>query len=201
MLVVAVGVPGVGKTSVIRRVQEILEARGIKSQVINFGDVMKEILPVDREKMRKLPVAEQRKAQAEAAKRILKKAESFKGISFVDTHIFIRTREGYMSGLPARVLDARGEKLKSIIVIEASPEEIFSRRQKDMQLGKRVREEYARESVEAIRMHQEITRSGAVVAAVMYGALLIIVNNSEGKLEEAAREIADKLISSFERSS
>jgi len=202
MLVVAVGVPGVGKTSVIKRVQEILEENGIKSQVINFGDVMKEILAnVDREKMRKLPVEEQRKAQMEAARRINEIAKAFDGITFVDTHIFIRTTEGYMSGLPSRVLEERGSDLKAIIVITADPRDIRKRRQRDSLEGKRVREEYAAESEEVIAMHQQITINGAVVASVMYGPLLIIAENEEGRLDKAAKLIANNLINAFRRSS
>ncbi len=205
MLVAAVGVPGVGKTSVLRRVQEILKENGIKSDVVNFGDIMMEILKerfsVDREKMRKLPVEIQRRAQLEAAKRIKEIAENFDGITFVDTHIFIRTSEGYMSGLPSRVLEERGKELRAIVVITAEPKEIFRRRQKDTIEGRRPREEYAKESVEQIELHQNITLMGAVTASVMFGPLLIVVNNEEKKLEDAAREIADKLIRSFARPS
>ncbi|MEM2508848.1 MAG: AAA family ATPase, partial [Candidatus Thermoplasmatota archaeon] len=92
MKVVVAGIPGAGKTTVLK------EVKGI--EIINYGDVMfsiakKKNLVNDRDEIRKLPIDEQRKLQKEAAKFISKKKNVI-----IDTHCTIKTRDGYMPGLP-----------------------------------------------------------------------------------------------------
>ncbi len=174
MKVVVAGIPGAGKTTVLK------EIKGVK--IINYGDVMLEIakkknLVKDRDEIRKLPLEEQRKLQKEAAKKISKKKDVI-----IDTHCTIKTKEGYMPGLPYEILSII--KPDFIVLIEANEEEIDKRRNKD----KEIRERDA-ESLEEIKLHQSINRMAAIAYASFVNANIKIVKNEEGKAKECAKEI------------
>ncbi len=194
-VVIAVGVPGVGKTSVINAAIEKAPSRGLHVEVVNFGDIMVKTAAklglieseADRDKMRKLPLNEQIKLQIDAANYIYKLAEESKGVVVVDTHVFIKTPAAYLPGIPKYILDAL--KPRGIIVITADPENVVARRQKD----KDVRERDA-EEIKSIDMHQQITLFGASAVSIYSGANLTIIENKEGKLEEAAEMFLNALV-------
>ncbi|HET6730621.1 MAG TPA: AAA family ATPase, partial [Nitrososphaeraceae archaeon] len=68
---IIVGVPGVGKTTVISKASEILNQRGLTTRVVVFGSLMfenaKKLGVMDRDSMRKLSVNAQRRLQEMAA--------------------------------------------------------------------------------------------------------------------------------------
>jgi len=174
MKVVVAGIPGAGKTTVLN------EVRGI--EIINYGDVMFSIakekkLVNDRDEIRKLPIEEQRKLQKEAAKIISKKKNVI-----IDTHCTIKTKNGYLPGLPYEIISII--KPDFIILIEADAKEIEKRRNKD----KNIRERDA-ESFEEIETHQNINRMAAIAYATLVNANVKIVKNMEGKVKECAEEI------------
>ena len=72
--VVVVGVPGVGKTTVITKAAERLNQAGSNTKVMVFGSLMldeaKKMGVKDRDEMRKLSVNTQRRLQEMAAKDI-----------------------------------------------------------------------------------------------------------------------------------
>jgi len=191
---VIVGLPGVGKTTVLNKSVELLKERQYIVKVVNFGDFMFKYLLnkgliKTRDDIRKLPLSQQRTAQQEAAKEIRKvfeeeAAEVRKYVGFVDTHALIKTPTGNWPGLPAHVI----EELRpdSIIVVEAKPEEIVSRQLRDKT---RYRADYAK--VNLIEELLKLNRIFAISSAVLVGASVNFIHNKEGKLEEAAKEIAD----------
>ena len=127
---IIVGIPGVGKTTVIGRTAELLN-RQTKANVVVFGTLMfeeaKSRLGIKhRDEMRSMPVADQRRLQEMAAQRI---SEMEDDVVLVDTHLFINTREGYYPGLPMRLLNIM--KPTNLVMIAADPQEIVDRRTTD----------------------------------------------------------------------
>jgi len=194
-LIVMVGLPGVGKSTVIDLAVKKLKEKGYNVEVINFGDFMLKFMVSkgyvkSRDEIRKLPLTIQQEAQARSAKEIRKKFEElsskFKGVfvGIVDTHALIKTETGLWPGLPKHVI----EELRphAIIIIEASPKEIVSRQLRDRT---RYRADYAREELIAELLN--LNRVFAISSAVLVGASVATVMNREGKAEEAAEEVVN----------
>ena len=181
--VVVVGVAGVGKTTVVSKL--IAKFKG--AHLVNFGSVMFEEArrrkwANHRDQLRKLTVARQSELQTLAAGRISKQRER---VVVVDTHLFIRTQEGFWPGLPFEVV--RALKPTHLVLVEASPEEIVTRRATD---GKRYRDPVGEASVaEEI----ELARGFLIVSSTLTGAPMLIVRNSEGRASDAASRIATAL--------
>jgi len=177
MKIVVAGIPGAGKTTVLNEALKIKEM-----EVVNYGDIMFEMAQQDgienRDKMRKMPQEKQREWQVKAAEKIAKMENVI-----IDTHSTIKTPYGYMPGLPYSILKII--KPDRIVLVEAEAEEILARRKKDEEIRER-----DAEGVEEIETHQMMNRMAAMTYAVMAGATVKIVKNRQGKLEEAAREIA-----------
>ena len=188
MLAVLTGIPGTGKTTTAKKALEALKKEGIDYDMITYGDVMFEIakakkLVTDRDQMRKLDPKNQSEVQKEAAKKISSMATS-KNV-LVDTHCTISTPKGYLPGLPEWVL--RELKPNLVILVEAKAEEIAARRQSDTS---RQRDG---EVSEEIRLHQELNRAISMAYSVISGCTVKIVLNPQGKMEEAAGNMASIL--------
>lgn len=184
---IVTGIPGVGKTTVLNAALALCKARSIEVGLVNYGNVMfeeatKKGLVKVRDEMRKLPVKSQVQLQLAAAKAIAKFAE--KGNVILDTHMFINTPNGFMPGIPSWVGDSI--KPNSIALLEAEPNDISKRRQKDASI--RAREA---DSPERITEHQMMGRAGAASLAIQTGCTIVIAHNKEGAAEEAAKVIAD----------
>ena len=73
--VVIVGIPGVGKSTVVAKVVELLGEKGLSTKVVNYGSVMMQQATKlynvsSRDEMRKLSVETQRNLQVYAAAEI-----------------------------------------------------------------------------------------------------------------------------------
>jgi len=180
MRVIIAGVPGAGKTTVLKEALKIKDM-----EVINYGDVMFEMARQqgikDRDEIRKLPHEKQLELQVKAAKKIAEKDNII-----IDTHCTIKTPYGYLPGLPYDVLKII--KPKRIILVEASPYEIEERRKKDAEIRERDVEEK-----EEIELHQMMNRIAAMCYATLTNATVKIIKNEQGKIGEAAREIVKAL--------
>jgi adenylate kinase len=187
-IVVVTGVPGAGKSTVINGALMELKAKGVEYEVINYGDVMLELMRerfkiADRDEMRKIPTEPYREIQREAARRIARAAE--RKPVLVDTHCLVRKPEGYYPGLPRWVLEEL--KPESILIVEATPKEVAARRTKDV--SRRRDEELLAEVAE----HQQLNRATAVAYAALTGATVRMISNRDGKLNEAVREMVAAL--------
>ncbi|HLQ06538.1 MAG TPA: adenylate kinase [Nitrososphaerales archaeon] len=181
--VVVVGVPGVGKTTVVEGL--VSEYRGAK--LVNFGTVMlKTGLSLkwikNRDDIRKLTVEKQRSLQKVAASKISKMKDR---TVVVDTHLFIRTKEGFWPGLPFDVV--RALRPTHLVLVQASPEEVARRRTAD---SKRYRDTVTMDDLEE---ELGLARSFLAVSSTLTGAPMLMVNNSEGRAAEVASEIASML--------
>ncbi len=183
-VIVITGIPGVGKTTVIDAAMEAAKRENMNVTLMNYGTVMFEIakaegLVENRDQMRRLPSHVQRRIQRLAARRI---SENAKGhVVLVDTHMLIRTPEGFLPGIPAWV----AEELKPnvLVLVEAEPEEIARRRKKDETRERDV------QSIEEIQTHQEMCRSAAAACAALTGATIVVIPNHDGRAHEAAEQV------------
>lgn len=187
-VVVVTGVPGSGKTTVLEGALKQLRAQGINYSVMNYGDVMLEFMREkegvkDRDDMRKVPTGRYREIQREAARQIARAAG--KNPVIVDTHCLVRKPEGYYPGLPSWVLEEL--EPESIVVVEASPEDISGRRARDKT---RRRDEELREEVEE---HQLMNRATAAAYAAFSGATVKIIRNKDKGLNEAVKGMVEAL--------
>jgi adenylate kinase len=186
------GIPGVGKTSIISSAVESIRKNGQNARVVVFGTEMFEEAKrsagiKNRDELRKLAVKDQRRLQDMTARRI---AEMQDSIVIVDTHIFVRTGEGYYyPGLPLHLLEII--KPSSFIMIVADASEIVSRRKKDTT---RIRDDISTEQVQ-----YEIDTSKLMVAtcSILTGAPFIIVANNDKKMDEAVSNVAKVLLSAL----
>ena len=180
---VVVGIPGVGKSTVVDR----FTAQHPETKVVTFGTVMLEEAKAkrwvkDRDQMRKLPVDKQKLLQKAAATAIAKMREK---VVVVDTHLFIRTNEGFWPGLPFEVV--RAMKPTHLILVEASAADVAKRRTAD---PTRARDAV---TVEGLTQELQLARSFLAVASTLTGAPMLMVTNAEGKAEEAASAISSML--------
>jgi adenylate kinase len=189
-VVIVTGIPGVGKTTVINTAVDLVkEKHGEEVIVLNFGTAMYEVAVEkgqvkDRDEMRHLPTAIQRENQRLAGEAIAKKAKTAKVI--VDTHTLIQTKNGFLIGLPEWVVKAI--EPKTVVLVEADSENIASRRTSD---ETRTRDA---QMVSEIQIHQEMCRAAAVSVGTLTGATVRIIMNREGKVEEAATQLAETLM-------
>ena len=180
--VIIVGIPGVGKTTIVSRVVELLKEKHISVSVSIFGTVMFEEAKKkglqSRDDLRKLSVKEQKDLQSMAAKRIASISDE---AVIVDTHAFISTKEGFYPGLPHNVLEILNPD--SFIMISARPEEIYNRRMKDTTRSRDI------VSIDEIKKELDVTSAMLSTCSILCGSPIKMVLNTEGKVDEAAKGI------------
>ena len=180
---VVVGIPGVGKTTVVQGVVSGFPG----AKLVNFGTLMLEAAlslkwVKQRDEMRKMSVERQKRLQKLAAAKIAK----MKGKAvIVDTHLFIRTHEGFWPGLPFEVV--RAMHPTHLILVEAAPEEIAKRRSVDTT---RYRDAI---TTEGLSEELALARSFLTVSSTLTGAPITIVRNEQGKQEQVARNLVKML--------
>ena len=180
--ILMVGIPGVGKSTLLTTMVEILKNHKKNVIVINYGslmfDVAKENGLTDRDQLRKLSVSEQQRLQKIAAEKIAGHEEE---VVIIDTHAFISSPEGYYPGLPEHVLKII--KPDNFVSVSAKPEEIYNRRMKD--------NTRSRDNITLANIKKELdVQSGMISAcAVITGSPVRLVLNGEGKIDETADKI------------
>lgn len=191
---IVTGIPGVGKTTVLSKVAEILRSENKPFKIMNYGDYMletalKEGYVKNRDEIRKLPLSKQKELQTIAAKRIVEDAMSLgdNGLAFVDTHAVIRTPSGYLPGLPKHVIEILSPQI--IFLLESSPQDILNRQLRDKD---RIRSDYA--DINVITETINFARYAAMASAVLVGATVKIVINKEGDPSIASREIINAMM-------
>ncbi len=178
MRVVVAGVPGAGKTSIMKEV-----SREASLRIVNYGTTMLDIamdegIVKDRDEIRRLLITVQKSLQARAAKKIGEMQDVI-----VDTHLTIKTPSGYFPGLPIWVLEEIKPDL--IVVVEANPHEIVRRRKTD----KTRKRDF--ESYEEIEEHLKANRNAAFACSVLTGAPVLILQNHDGMLEQAVAKFME----------
>lgn len=183
---IVVGIPGVGKTTLITRAAEMLNQKR-KTTVVVFGTIMfeeaKKVGLKSRDELRKLAVEDQRRLQDLAAQRI---TEMNDDIVIVDTHLFVNTDEGYYPGLPIRLLNIM--KPTNMVMVAADPREIAERRKSDQTRQRDIA------SAENIQKELDISRVMVASCSILTGAPFAIIMNNDGHIDEAAANIAKILL-------
>jgi len=180
--VVVVGIPGVGKTSLLKKIVEIIKTNNKSVSVNSFGsimfDVAKENGIKDRDELRKLPLSEQKTLQKIAAEKLAMLNDD---VVIIDTHVFINSPEGYYPGLPEHVLKIL--KPSNFVSVSAKPEEIYNRRMKD---DTRNRDKI---SIDNIKKELDVQSGMLSACAVISGSPVKHVLNREGMIDEVAEKI------------
>lgn len=182
------GTPGVGKTSVLNKLVKEAEKEKIALRIVNFGTTMNKLLEssgknVHRDELRKQNFEKQKEVQLETAKLISQMKNHY--VLVVDTHMFIRTLVGAFPGLPEYVIKELDPSM--LVLIEANPEDIKKRREKD-QARKRDTQTF-----QDLEFDLEWGRKTAAACAIMTGAPVSIINNEEGFPDKAVKQILDMI--------
>jgi adenylate kinase len=184
--VIIVGIPGVGKSTVITNVLNTLSKRGIDIKIAEFGTLMFEqakLLSIsNRDELRKLSLEQQISLQEMTAKFI----HSLKNdIVIIDTHLFINTVEGYYPGIPYKLLNILNPS--HLILLTANPNEVYERRKTDIA---RQRDMI---SVEDISNELKISKIMIASSSIFSGCPFSIIKNNNGQLEEATMRICNTI--------
>lgn len=187
--VIIVGVPGVGKSTIVTNATETLRNKGTSVKTVVFGSIMfeeaKKLGINDRDELRKLTIDKQEKLQNRAAEHISSLNDS---IVFVDTHLFIKTQSGYFPGLPMNlILKMKPQKL---ILITANPDEILNRRKKDTTR--------TRDLISDDEINRDIQVSLSMISSlsILTGAPFEIIYNHDDMIDSATFQLVELLIKS-----
>ena len=184
--IIIVGIPGVGKSTLVPKIVETINQKGKSVSVFSFGTVMLEEGQnngvKDRDELRKLPVEKQKELQKIAAKKIADANEDF---VIIDTHAFITTKAGFYPGLPEYVLKLI--EPDTFISVLARPEEIYNRRMKDTTRHRDI------ESIDEIKKEIAVQEAMLSACSVLCGSPLKPILNTEGNVEKTAQTIIDSI--------
>lgn len=184
--VIIVGVPGVGKSTIISNAIATLLKKGMTLNTVVFGSVMfeeaKKLGINDRDQIRKQTIDVQQRLQNMTADHISSLNDS---IVVVDTHLFIKTQSGYYPGLPmSLILKINPERL---ILITANSEEILNRRKND---STRTRDLI---SDDEIKRDIEVSLSMISSLSILTGAPFEIIYNHDNMIDSATSLLVELL--------
>jgi adenylate kinase len=176
-MIIVLGTPGAGKTTVLPKATE-----GFGSTEVNYGDLMLEIamresMATDRDGMRKMPLEKQKELQFAVAKKL----GGLEGRVILDTHALVSTPAGYLPGIPGILFE--NVNVEQLILITSPPRDVVRRRSEDKS---RTRDD---ESEEQLAEITGINKSYLFAYSALSGAPAAVVENADGKLEEAVRRI------------
>ena len=184
--VVIVGIPGVGKTSLVAKIAELIKRKNKSVSVHSYGTVMfeeaKKMGIKNRDELRMLPIVKQKQLQKMAAEMLSNLSDD---VIFIDTHAFISTKAGFYPGLPNYVIQII--QPTNFIAITATPDEIHNRRMED--------ETRDRDPVSIEDIKKELAVQDAMLSScsVLSGSPMKVIFNHEGKIEEAAVNVIDAI--------
>ena len=184
--VIIVGVPGVGKSTIVSNATITLQKKGTTLNTVVFGSVMFEEAKTlginDRDQIRKQTIDVQQRLQNMTADHIASRNDS---IVVVDTHLFIKTQSGYYPGLPMNlILKLNPERL---ILITANSEEILNRRKND---STRTRDLI---SEDEIKRDIEVSLSMISSLSILTGAPFEIIYNHDNMIDSATSLLVELL--------
>lgn len=184
--VIIVGVPGVGKSTIISKATSTLRKKGTRLSTVVFGSVMfeeaKKLGINNRDQIRNQTIDVQQRLQNMAADHITSLNDL---IVVVDTHLFIKTQSGYYPGLPMNlILKLNPERL---ILITANPEEILNRRKND---STRTRDLI---SDDEIKRDIEVSLSMISSLSILTGAPFEIIHNHDHMIDSTTSLLVELL--------
>ena len=184
--IVIVGIPGVGKTTVVNKIAEKLNQQNKSVSVHSFGTVMfeeaKKSGVQSRDELRKLNVDQQKNLKKKAAETI---AGSKEDVIIIDTHAFISTKEGFYPGLPNYLIQIL--KPTHFIAISAKPQEIYNRRTNDDTRNRDI------VSIGSIKKELDVQDAMLSSCSVLSGSPMKVILNDEGKVEKTADTVINAI--------
>lgn len=168
-VIIVVGVPGVGKSTIISTATKTLQSRGIEIAHITFGTLMYD-----------MAIDEQKELQRLTANAISSIKEPY---VIVDTHLFINTVEGYYPGLPYDLLKIISPD--HLVLISALPSDILSRRKNDLTRNRDVLGE------QDIKNELNIAISMISACSILSGSPFTIIINEQDKVDKAAMTLSN----------
>jgi adenylate kinase len=183
-----VGIPGVGKSTVITNVFNLHSQEGIDTKIAEFGKIMFEqarLLSINnRDQLRKLSIEQQRSLQEMTANHINSLGND---VVIIDTHLFIRTEHGYYPGMPLKLLNIINPS--HLILISAKSEEIHRRRTDD---NSRQRDLISIDRIsDDLRLSESMISSSSIVS----GCPFYIIQNNTDEIEKASSDICKVILS------
>lgn len=183
--IIVTGIPGVGKTTVLSELMKLAKNEKKDIKIFNYGLMMLETAKyqgkkIERDKLRHMPLKTQQRLQDKAAIEIAKRTKTV-DTSVIDTHMIVRTDNGYWSGLPLNILEKLNPDL--LILVESEPKEVLLRRTKD--------ETRSRDKIMKDEIKEEINFSRYVAAscATLTGAPVLMLKNPSGEQLKVAKQI------------
>lgn len=177
-LIIFTGTPGSGKSTVL----SYLQSSGVK--IVNMGTEMQAVLAekgqeLDRDKLRLLSNEDTLKARMRVIKRIIDSKKD----SIIETHASIKQGSRYIPGFSIEEL--KSIRVKGIVYIDATSEEILKRRKADKT---RYRADLGATAAE-IDEHRTVNIAILSAFALHLGIPLYIVANNEGGVEKTVKEV------------
>jgi adenylate kinase len=186
--VIIVGIPGVGKSTVITNILNTLSKQGVDIKMAEFGTIMfeqaKKLLSINnRDELRKLSLEQQRSLQEMTANYIFSLSNE---IVIIDTHLFINTVEGYYPGIPYKLLNILNPS--NLILLTANSDEVYERRKTDIARQ--------RDMISEDDISNELNISKIMIASssILSGCPFSIIPNNNGQLEEATNIICNTIV-------
>jgi adenylate kinase len=185
--VIIVGVPGVGKSTIINNTTEALRNKGTSVKTVVFGTVMfeeaKKLGITDRDELRKQTIDVQQKLQNMAAEHISNLNDS---VVFVDTHLFIKTQSGYYPGLPMNLILKMDPQ--RLILVTANSDEILNRRKKDTTR--------TRDLISDDEINRDIQVSISMISSlsILTGSPFEIIYNHDDMIDSATSQLVELLV-------
>lgn len=183
-IIIAVGLAGVGKSSVLKELQDLANKGKKNLTIVSYGTLMmeqakKRKITEERDNLRHSSIDDQKELQANAAKEIVKIAKNWDYV-VVDTHMIINTDKGYFPGLPNFILSILNPSL--FVIIEAKPETILLRRITDTTRKRDL------SSLEDLLTEVTLSRAAAAACSVFTGAPAKFIENLPNKQAETAAQ-------------
>jgi adenylate kinase len=180
--VIIVGIPGVGKSTVISDVHSLLSQRGIDTKIAEFGKIMFDqarLMSIhNRDQLRRLSIEQQKTLQEMAANSINSLGND---VVLIDTHLFISTDNGFYPGMPIKLLNIINPT--HLILITATAEEIQSRRESD---NSRQRDVI---SIDRIKSDLRLSESMISTSSIITGCPFYMIQNNTNEVENATNAI------------
>lgn len=185
--VIIVGIPGVGKSTVITKVFEILSQEGVDTRIAEFGKIMfeqaKQMAINNRDQLRKLSIEQQRTLQEMTANSINSLGND---IVIIDTHLIIRTEHGFYPGMPLKLLNIINPT--HLILITSSAEEIFKRRASD---NSRQRDLI---SIDQIAHDLRISENMISTSSMITGSPFFLIQNNTDQVEKSSNSVVKVIL-------
>ncbi|MEI7579627.1 MAG: adenylate kinase [bacterium] len=187
MITVILGINGVGKSTVVKKV-----IKQVNFERVHWGRIMEKLaaprgLIKHIDELRKVDIRMQRFIQEETVDVIKKQIDAEPNKNYIiETHAALKTPQGYLPGFNLHIL----EKIKPdmFIIVEAAAESIWKRRAEDP-----TRDRNDDSTLFDVEMNLEVTRNFASSYAIAIGATLAIVENKQGELDKAVNKIVSYL--------